>query len=510
MSRIERGFHDSVNDRGDRAYATRNTMPYRGAIFAKVTSPDGDSERVTIDTLTGDKKTSFVYPFSTPNAWIRGQPENGTTMIAMVGADTKDIQPMGYFDPTKSGVARTYRSLVAGVRQNPSSTIPNRATAYRTLAPGEIDLASNHAQAFFGMRDVAQVRGGLSHHTMTSLYTKMQTPMLQVEGPHHVLSGNLQDELRYGTVRRSKTGSSNPTLPELIKGDGVRRFTAPGDPLAPLFAKEFSVLVDWLGDPAKLIDHRQGIVTDDDGTFPKGGPRRKPLRARYQWFTTAGLPGTLNYSTAELDEGGNVLFQTSQDATDGVAIAIPDGDFVMNVGETRGGQWSVTATGDSQINVKQGARFAIVADGGFRINTPQRGEIKADQGLGLKSDGIINIDAAPASGITLGKRSGTKYPVLVAHPEYLSTLSSYYSSQSSLSSSLATAAGNAAAAWSAVGPLLMLLDPSGTVMGTCLSAAAGMTTVASTAPTVATAIGQHLPKLARMPSGFVSAKTVSQ
>ena len=508
--RVPRGFHSSVEDRVGRTYDERETLPYRGVTFAKVSSPDSDSERVTVSTSTGEKQASpFVYPFSSANAWMRGQPENTTTMLSIIGAESKDILPVGYFDPTKSAVAATYRSLAAGVRQIPGSVVPNKARAYRTLSPGELDIASNYAQAYFGMRDVAQLRGGLSHLALQSMFTRMETPLLLVEGPAHVVNRNLIDEIRFGTVRRDPIDLGKPSIPILVRGDGVRRFDAPGSALSPVFAKEFTVTVDWMGEPGKLIDHRQGIVTDDDGSFPDGGPKRKPMRARYRWFTN-GVPGALNFTTTEIDEKGNLLFQTSSDAADGVVVSIPDGDFNMKVGDARGGTFNIVCQKDAQIVTEQGGRFAIVADGGFRINTPKKGEIVATNGIGLKSDGIINIDAAPGSGITLGKRSGTKYPVLVAHPDYLSTLNNYYSSQSSLSSSLATAAGQAAAAWSAVGPLLMLLDPSGTVMGTCLSAASGMTTVAGTAPSVATAIGQHLPKLSRMPSGFVSAKTVSQ
>lgn len=506
---ISRGFHDSVNNRRDRENDTKQHLPFKGALYAKVRAPDGDSERVSVETIVGEEKTPFAYPFSSKNAWIRGQPEVTTTMLTILGSDTKELTPIGYYDPTKSGTAATYRTLAAGVRQNPEATVPNRARPYRTLAPGELDIASGFAQAYFGSGDIAQLRGGLSHLVLQSMHTAVQTPLLKIEGGAHTLDGNLRDEIRFGTVRRNTTTSS-PTLPALVKVEGTRRTDAPGAQTLPLFAKEFSVMLDWMGDPEKLIDHRQGIVTADDGTFPQGGPSgRNKLRAQYRWFSDGG-PGNLNFTTTEIDDKGNVLAQTSKDATRGIAIAIPNGDFLMNLGENQNGQWAVTTRGDAQIETKDGARFAIVADGAFSINTSQRGEIKADGGIGIKSDGFINIDAKPGSGITLGDRSATKYPVLVANPDYLSTLSSYYSAQTTLASSIAAAAGQAAAAWSAVGPLLMLLDPSGAVMGTCLSAASGASTVASNAPQVSSAIGQHLPKLARMPSGFISAKTVSE
>jgi filamentous hemagglutinin family protein len=508
--RVSRGFHDSVNDRVDRVHAVKDTMPFRGTMFAKVFSPDGSTERVNVETVTGEKLTSFAYPFSSPNAWMRGQPENTTTMISIIGADTKDILPVGYYDPQKAAVAATYQTLAAGVRQNPDSIVGNNAVSYRTLDPGEIDLGSRGAQAFFGMRDVAQMRGGLSHHTMTSLYTRMETPLLRIEGPGHVLSGNLNDEVRFGTVRRSVANESNPTLPSLVIGDGQRRFDAPGSPLAPLFAKEWAVLLDWHGDPAKLIDHRQGIVTDDDGSFPKGGPNRKPLRARYRWFTTAGVPGSLNFTTTEIDEGGNVLFETSADATDGVGVLVPDGDFHMKVGDTRNGQFSVVTQGDAQLVTEAGSRFAIVADGGFRINTPDKGEVFAKSGMRIASDGIINIDAKPGSGIALGKREKQKYPILVAHPDYLSTYNSVMSSINALASAIQTYAGNIAGALPSIGADLMIIDQSGVTMGLCNSAASSASTMASAAGQVPSAIGQHLPKLAKMPSGFVSAKTVSE
>jgi len=463
-----------------------------------------------MSTSTGDLPGSpFAYPFSSSNAWIRGQPENATTMLSIIGAESKDVVPVAYFDPGKSALASEYRSLSSVVRQDPGKVVPNKAVAYRTLSPGELDIASQYAQLFFGMRDVAQMRGGLSHLALQSMFTRMETPLLRVEGPAHVLSGNLVDELRFGTVRRDPPDLGSPSSPVLVRGDGGRRLTAPGSQLSPVFAKEFTVLVDWMGEPGKLIDHRQGIVTDDDGTFPDGGPKRKPMRARYRWFSN-GVPGELNFTTTEIDEKGNIFLQTSSDASDGVAMDIPDGDFGMQVGGNRGGKFNIVCYDDAQIVTKDGGRFAIVADGGWRINAPEKGELVAKRGIGIASEGIINIDSETASGITLGKRSGTKYPVLVAHPDYLQTVNNYYSSQASLSSALGTFASQASAAWSATGPLLMLLDPSGVVMGTCLSAASGALQVSAAAPQVATAIGQHLPKLAKMPSGFVSAKTVSQ
>lgn len=512
--RIHRGFHPSVDDRIKRMHDQKLAMPFRGAVFAKVFAPDANSERVNVETVTGETKSAFSYPFASANAWIRGQPEETTTMISLIGGDTKDIQPVGYYDPTKAALAETYSTLTRGARQNPASPIPNRTLAYRVLSPGEIDMGSRYAQTFMGMRDVHQSRGGLSHQTMTSLYTRMETPLLYVEGAAHQVQANLNDEMRFGTVRRAVPNVSSATMPSLVRGPLIVGAAA-ADPTAavqPPFAKEWSVLLDWPGEPGKLIDHRQGIVVEDDGRLAFMSQTQKRLRSRHRWFTTAGFAGGIQFTSNEIDEAGNILFETSQDATSGIAMSVPTGNIQIKVGGDNlggqvGGRFNVTASHDMQFNTAQ--RYSLVADSGFRINTPQRGEIKADVGLGIKSDGIINIDARPPQGITLGNRDKTKYPVLVAHPDYLSTLGSYYSAHTAYAGAAQAYAAAANAAWTAVGSVLGIIDPSGVLLGLCTSASAAAQSMSGAAQTLNQALGQHQPKLTRMPAGFISEKTVS-
>jgi len=514
--KISRGFHSSINNRNKREHDQMLTMPYRGAVFARVFAQDSDTERVSVDTLTGQTKTAFSYPFASTNAWIRGQPEAATQMISIIGADTKDIQPIAYYDPSKSAAAGAYTTVARGVRSNPGSAVLTKGLAYRVLAPGEIDIGSRYAQNFFGMVDVNQQRGGLSHLTMTSLYSRMETPLLYVEGPAHVVSANLNDEIRYGTVRRSVSGASNHTMPSLILGGSSQDTTSLLDPLASQpFAKEYTVTLDWAGTPNKLLDHRQGIVTDDDGKFPRSAQTQKFLRARYRWFTASGFGSNLQFTTSEIDEAGNTVFETSPDATDGLAMRIPSGSIQIKIGGDpvnggSGGKLNVQTSNDIQFTSAN--RYSLVAQKGFRINAPQgaRGVIDADGGLGIKSSGVINIDTPQMQGITLGNRERTKYPVLVAHPEYLSTLNNYFSAQSGLSGTLATYGSSAAQAWAAVGGVIGLIDPSGVVLGLCTAAGAAAGQLAAQAPQVGVAVGQHLPRMVQMPAGYISSKTVSE
>jgi len=504
--KISRGFHSSVENRVARVHAAKTSLPFRGAIFSRVLTGEGDSERVKVESVAGTKVSAFSYPFASQSAWIRGQPEATTTMISIIGGDTFDIQPIGYFDPAKSGAASTYRNIASATRQNPGEPVASGILPYRSLAPGEVDMASLFAQTFMGRQDVHQSRGGLSHFTMHSLESRHETPLFTVKGHAHQLgsAGGLVDELRYGTVRRTVSNKSNATQQSLVRGVGLNT----RDATAPLFAKEFSVLVDWLGDPNKLIDHRQGIVVDDDGNFGTSIQTAKNLRARFQWHSSGG------FTYGEIDEAGNTLFETSEDASEGYVMNVPSGDIKIKVGGASGlgggsgGKFQLQTT--NEINLASDRKSSWVSKEGFNIQTPQRGEIKAQRSLGLKSDGNINIETPTMLGVKVGNPNRDRYPVLIAQPDYLSTLNNYYSSQTSLAGALAAYGGNAAGAWAAVGPLLMLLDPSGTVMGLCLSAGQSAGQVAANAPQVSTAVAQHLPRLAQMPSGFISSKILSE
>jgi hypothetical protein len=115
------------------------------------------------------------------------------------------------------------------------------------------------------------------------------------------------------------------------------------------------------------------------------------------------------------------------------------------------------------------------------------------------------------AGIQLGG-SGVipKYPILVGNPTYLSTLNGFYGAESAFDGVLGSYGAAAAAAWSAIGALTSLIDPSGTVPSLCLSAAAAGTAMAASAPIVSATIAAHMPTLQANPVGFQSIKTISE
>jgi len=327
---------------------------------------------------------------------------------------------------------------------------------------------------------------------MTSKAASVETPLLEVRGPHHVVGDTLNDEIRFGTVRRA-LGSA--ALPRLV------RVTSNGE---QVFAKEASCTLSWKGDPGTLFDHRQGIVVEDDGAEARSTQTKRGLRARFRWFSIGD-----SLTSVEVDDQGNALLRLSDRATDGLSVDVPSGNVRFQAGSGNdGGNFSVRVKRDVQFT---SARFAVTAQDDVTLSTKGRGEITSRNGFLLKSDQAVNIDSgAEFRGINLGSPDRDKYPVLVAQPDYLNSLSSYFSAQTTLSSALSSYATSAAAAWAAVGPLLMLLDPSGTVMGLCQSAGIAAGQVASAAPQVGSAIGQHLPTLGQMPAGFLSKKTVSE
>lgn len=492
---VSTGYHWSVRARQARQAQEKEDLPFRGTIFTKVTSPSAGSERVTVSSFIGDKIVGFSYPFASTNAWIRGQPEAATTMIAIIGGDTKDLQPIGYFDSNKAIAAENYAALAEELRSAPAATVPN-IQPYRVLAPGDIDMGSNFAQTFLGQRDVYQSRGGLSHFTMTSQAARLETPLYEVHGPAHATSANLNDEVRFGVVRRA-TPTSSASVPALVRGPYVS--TRPEAFGAAAFAKEHTVVLNQHGVPGKLIDHRQGVVVEDDGLLARSRRTQRGLRARFRWFTP------YDDSRVEVDEDGNWLAATGMTATDGGAVEIPAGNLTVNVGQ----RLAMRSRFDMELSSLL-AGLNVTAATGFRVSTPARGELEGAFGMAVKSTGIIQVDTPTPMGISLGTAAGVKYPVLVANPTYISTLCAWYGSEATLNSLITAYGTAAAAAWAAIGPLTSLLDPSGAIPALCMTAGAAATAMSAGATAAGTTLALHQPTVTLMPSGFISNKTISE
>lgn len=499
--KIDRGFHFSVEARANRVNQRRTDRPYMGGVFAKVVNGATDSERVKVTSVVGDRVINFAYPFSSTNAWIRGQPEATTTMLAVIGGDTGDLQPISYYDPLKSGAASAYAATAAGIRQNPAGSVDGRTQPYRVLNSGEIDSASEFAQTFMGLRDVHQSRGGLSHQTLTSLYASFETPLYTIKGHAHQTGAALKDETRYGTVRRSVPGTSSPTQPSLIIIPTAVNFR---DPTAPVFAKEWTVILDWFGNALqpKLIDHRQGHVYEDNGQGAVSTQTGKPLRGRFQWFTLA------SNTNVQIDDNGNFVVNTALEATDGGVVNIETGNFLLSALQKLTFQSKIN---DIEMSTGPLSRFVVSSGvGGFRIGTPGRGEIDAITGVEIKSLGQISINTPTPLGISLGVPGTPKYPVLVANPTYLSTHSAWLAAEATNLGMLSAYGAAAAAAWAAIGPLTVALDPTGTVASLCLSAGAAALALAPASAAANTALGAYIPTLTPMPGGNISMRTISE
>jgi hypothetical protein len=503
--KLDRGFHFSVEARADRVNQQRADKPYTGAVFAKVLGGDASSERVAIESVVGDKTINFAYPFASANAWIRGMPEPTTTMVAIIGGDTGDLQPVGYYDPAKSAAAVQYADVAAGVRQNGSTggSVPTTVQPYRVLNPGEIDMGSEFAQTFMGLRDIHQSRGGLSHQVLTSLYASIDTPLHTIKGPAHQTGFALKDETRYGTVRRAVPGLSNPTQPSLIRTS----FPNVRDPTAGLaFAKEHSVVLDWFGNlvQSKLIDHRQGHVTEDSGTPGTSVQFGRPLRARFQWYTL------ISNTNVEIDDAGNVAATTALEATDGVVLNVTTGNLLVNALQKLTFQSKIN---DIEMSTGPLSRFTVAAGiGGFRIGTPGRGDLNADSAIRARSLGTITLETPTPMAIQFGSLGGSlpKHPVLVANPTYLATQNTWLSAEAALDGTIGAYGTAAAQAWAAIGPLTMLIDPTGVVAGLCMAAAAAAGAMATSAVATNAALAAYMPTLVLMPGGYISGKTISE
>ena len=494
-----KGFHWSVGARRDRVLQQRVNLPYRGPFFSTVSSPLLDETVAIQNFMTGTKAriSTIAYPFASENAWIRGQPEVDTLIMSVIGADSRDQHPVAYFDSTKSTVSRRYSDEVTELRLNPRQTIGN-IKPYRALNPGELDIASYFSQTFHGMKDVYQARGGLTHFSMTNQSANIDTALFQVRGPMFRLTSNLRDEMRFGTVRRV-VPNSKTSSPTLVRSGQL----SVQDPTNFAFAKEHTVIVNSLGIlPAglKLIDHRQGNVIEDDGQKGTSLATGQELRARYRWFSL------FSETKAEIDQFGNWSFTTANDGTEGGRVSIPTGNFIADVGQ----RVDVRANGDINLTSTIGYLTAS-AQAGFRVTTPGIGELNGTFQLNLSSFGAITLDSAMPAGIQLGNTVGMpKYPVLIGNPTYLSTLNAVHGIQGAFAVASASYGASAAAAWSAIGGLISLIDPSGTVASLCMAAAAAGTSMSYMGSSVVPVISAHLPTLQANPAGFVSIKTISE
>lgn len=382
-------------------------LPFRGTVFTKVLSSDPETEKVKVASIVGDhnKPTEFAYAFNSRTGWIRGQPEDGTTMLSVIGADSKEVHAVSYYDPTKSGSVREYVNAANTIRSSPTSP-PAKTLGYRPIAPSEVDLASKFAQLFLGYRHHFSARGGLSHLLLSNSSAVVETAQLRVHGPHHVDNEVLNDEIRFGVVRRV-TPNTTPSTPALIREGGVVAGLAGVVGGAPPFAKEVSVVLNGRGSPTKLLDHRQGHVIDDRGQPVLHSETRKRLRAIFRWGTESG------YTTTEIDEDGNWQMTTPRSAGVGGLVKIPYGHFQMSVG--RGMKY--TANNDVVFETSQAYRSKSAM--GFFIHSQGTGEVKAQSKLDLLSSGLLTIKSDTPAGIHMGR--GTKSPILLATPDFVTS-----------------------------------------------------------------------------------------
>lgn len=484
------GKDRSVISRQKRQQQDADEMPSKGAFYLKITGPSG-VEQVKVDSIVGNPTISFAYPFASPNAWIRGQPETGTTMMGILGSETKEIRPISYFDPKKATLAQRWQDTASQIRADSGQRVDD-TLPYRALTPGDLDSGSNFAQQFMGLRDVYNARGGLSHFYMDSKKTSIETSQLVVEGPIHRAKKELNDELRFGVVRRAK---NNATIQTLVRG--LPSVNAQG--IAQPFAKEFSVVLDWMGGPSKLLDHRQGIVVEDDGLEALSQRTRQTLRARYRWGTTLGP------TSAEVDSVGNWTVANAVSATEGGSIEIPFGGISVNVGLRQ----TYRSKFDAELSSSLG-NLTMSAATGFQLGTPANGEVSASLGLQLRSQGPVRIESLLPAGIQLGAFGVPKHPVLVGTPTYLAALQTLLNAESVQQGSLISYANSAVQAWEAIAPLMTVLDPTLTALKLCMKAGEAAFLLSGKTTILNTALAAHMKTLGTTPGGFLSSKVISE
>jgi hypothetical protein len=482
-----KGYSSSVLKTNWKYAQERSELPFRGAVFSKVTSVSANQEEVSLDGSVGEQaNASFAYPFATRQSWIRGMPEPGTTILSVIGADSKVMQPIGYVEPLKKGDVLRYNDLAFVLRNDlPLEAIP-QIIPYRNIQAAEIDAGSRFAQSFLGMDDANQQRGGLTHWLLTSQKAELDTALFIVNGAHHAVGLKLNDEARFGTVRRAKSDTFS-TLPDLVK-------------IQDQYAKESTQILTWKGTPNTLIDHRAGNVVEDDGTTATSTTTGINLRARYQFYTF------FDKTEATVDELGHFNLLVSSDATGTNQVNFLQSGLLLSA------QTKVVLRSGDNFSISTRKTFNMDASTGFRIATPQTGNVSADSGLTLKSNSFVKLNTPVNLGVkvTSGLEPSFAFPVLVANPTYIETLNSFYGRLTAMMSQIINYGASTASSWSAVAAVVSILDPSGTTSSLCLKSGVTGAALASEAGLSSAALASHLATLTQNPGGFISVRTESE
>ena len=324
------------------------------------------------------------HPYAGSQSWHRVGAEPGRKVLMHVRLDTREPFASSY-------VAADARSDLPEARINQYNKAKD---LYRPLQAGEQEISSSGtAQVFFGRRPVLDLRAGYVRgwYDQDTLEAGARA-VTHVRELHLNKVGTVGDEERLGAVTRpsllslvqrktvaAPPGSSmpvNPTINASLLSDDPATIAALV--AIPDFepAKEKTWVLRTGTGTDKVIDHREGHVTDDTGLFMMGKLggqlryRKKIygalLGAAFSGMATGVASAGTGSDTFEeqVDDNGNYYIGLPPTATTGIKIEIPAGKFHVKAGVASAelefatdGSISMKATRDAILRSELGMKL---------------------------------------------------------------------------------------------------------------------------------------------------------
>jgi len=279
----------------DRARRGQLTQPF--GVYNQSVSSDNETGNWSYSG-NQSRTMSVVHPFSSSGSWIRAMPEPGAAFVATFRADEARPQLLNSF--TRGAVNRV-------------NSYKDGAGLYRPLQPGEIETSSaGYAKTYWTRRSQLVSNAGILQRwaDQDRLMCGDRAPIHQKQLFQYA-DGQMGDEYRLGLVSRPKT-SWQASYPK------YNGFYA---------AEEYlSIKNPSLVFPQELVHVQRGHVLDETGEAITQTSTGLPLRKQSLYYALDDSP-----TVHEVDEQGNVYFETADMAVQGYEINIPSGNYKRTV-----------------------------------------------------------------------------------------------------------------------------------------------------------------------------------
>lgn len=312
--------------------------PFEGIVVQ--VSPAEDTLGISFGPVS-NRSMPVQHPYLGSNSWIRAMPYAGSRYLLINRFDSGQpeiIKPLPIGQIGTDGTAATGRA----------SQYTAQANIYRTLNPGEHDIASvGMALSFYGRRGNLDHRagGGIKHQLdRDGVQVITQAPTIKNQLLNWV-AGQMGDELRVGTVKRW----NSPISEQLIQ-----------DSTNTYFQSEYFLhLKNPAGSgPAVLLQKTEGQVYDSTGAQVKQFSTAQNLRSQTLWYTK-----TDDIVRHEIDENGNMYTSLPSIATTGYELNVTQGNYKATIGVDR----DVLIGRDEQVGITGNTQYSIGANMTYKV-----------------------------------------------------------------------------------------------------------------------------------------------